>query len=97
MTNMAVYARIFDMSKWFQQLAAAPLEWWKAFIFTDEGYQYDRREQMGRTIGAHLRHKLESLIVEIIEERAESQYWSGVGHPNTHASNGKRHTPRRWT
>lgn len=71
--GLHTYARTYDMAKWFRQLAAALAEWWKALIFTDEGYRYDRRVQMGRTIAAHHGHRLALLIAEIIEERAEKE------------------------
>lgn len=93
--NLHVYARTYNMAKCFRQLGAAPFELWKTVTYTEEGYRYDRRVQMGRTIAAHHGHRLSLLIGEIIEERAELEDWTGIFTLNTKLTENQRHALRR--
>lgn len=70
-----LYARTWDLFKWFRMLATALPDRWKSQINLPDGYREDRRTQMGRAASAHIGQRVAMLIVQLLREAGMDADW----------------------
>lgn len=58
-------------------LADLPHDRLKSLMFFEDGYHEDKSLQIGKANAAHSGHRLNKLIAEIIEDRADYEDWAG--------------------
>lgn len=65
-------------------------------MFTEDDYFFDKRVQMGRTIAVQHGDRLWQLVATIIEDRSDTQDWTGIYDSNTRLSDYQRSSLRHW-